>query len=328
MNNPFEDFDANAIVQSFRFSNNSAALKVFLNSVLPYFALLASGFYLSEYSYWYVLALALPTHWFHARMFIIMHDCGHRSFFKSKPLNDWAGHLCAFFYLIPFLMWRELHNKHHTHQGRLKKRGLSLDVWTLTAREYKSASPLKKLVYRLYRNPIILFFIAPVVLFLFIFRVPFEKFSRSAIINIFTLNLIILCLYFLSPSGFLKWAYVGGPSLLLSYFVAAFLFYIQHQYEKTLWVTEEQSDNVWISLQGSSYVEIPPFLAWCYGNINFHNIHHLDVKIPMYNLPQAYSELQKHIRLNSLSLLEALCSYRFKLWNPQSGKMEKFPDYR
>jgi omega-6 fatty acid desaturase (delta-12 desaturase) len=225
-------------------------------------------------------------------------------------------------------MWRELHNKHHTNQGRLKKRGISLDVWTLTVREYKSASKLKKWAYRLYRNPIVLFFVAPVILFIFIFRVPFEKFSLAAVINIIALNLIILCLYFLSPLSFLKWAYVLSPSLLISYFAASFLFYVQHQYEKTLWITEEQSDNVWISLRGSSYIEMSPFLAWCYGNINFHNIHHLDVKIPMYHLPEAFLELQKHIKLNSLSLLEALTSYRFKLWNPQSGKLEKFPDCR
>jgi acyl-lipid omega-6 desaturase (Delta-12 desaturase) len=324
MQNPFEGFEANKIVQEFRFSDNSKALLIFLNSFLPYLALLALAFYLSQFSFWYILFLALPTHFFHARMFIIMHDSGHHSFFKQRWANDIAGHICGFFYLIPFLMWRELHNKHHQHQGHLQKRGLSLDVWTLTVREYRSSSRLKKIAYQLYRNPLILFLVAPVLLFVFIFRVPFEKFSSSAIKNIFILDAALLFLLWKFPWVFLGFVAIAGPSLLLSYFMASFLFYVQHQYEHTLWVTEEQSDKTWISLKGSSYVEMPSFLKWCYGNINFHNIHHLDVKIPMYHLPMAYEHLISVKTLPKVTLAEAIKSYQFKLWNPHSGKLEKF----
>lgn len=324
MQNPFESFDANKIVQEFRFSNNSKALLVFSNSVLPYFSLLGLAYYLSHFSYWYVFLLALPTHFFHARMFIIMHDSGHHSFFKQRWANDLAGHICGFFYLIPFLMWRELHNKHHMYQGRLQKRGLSLDVWTLTVREYRSASRLKKIAYRLYRNPLVLFALAPIVLFVLIFRIPFEKFSAAAVKNIILLDIVLLLLAWKFPWALVYFLLIAAPSLFLSYFMASFLFYIQHQYEKTLWLTEEQSDNTWISLQGSSYVEMPAYLQWCYGNINFHNIHHLDVKIPMYHLSTAQQKLNREGFLPRLTLKEAVKSYQYKLWNPQSGRLEKF----
>jgi acyl-lipid omega-6 desaturase (Delta-12 desaturase) len=322
--NPFENFDAHKVVQEFRFSNNSKAVWVFLNSVVPYLALLVAAYLLSSFSYWYVLALAIPTHFFHARMFIIMHDCGHHSFFKQRWANDWAGHFCGFFYLIPFLMWRELHNKHHLYQGRLQKRGLSLDVWTLTVREYRSASFFKRMAYRLYRNPFILFLMAPVILFVLIFRIPFEKFSASAVKNIFILDIVLLLLFWKFNDLAFKVLSIAAPSLLISYFMASFLFYIQHQYEKTLWLTEEQNDNTWISLQGSSYVEMPRFLQWCYGNINFHNIHHLDVKIPMYHLENAQTRLSHQCFLPKVSLQQALQSYQYKIWNPQSGRLEKF----
>ena len=335
MQNPFENFEANKIVQEFRFADNSKALIVFTNSVLPYLGLLIFAFYLAQFSYWYVLLLAIPTHIFHARMFIIMHDSGHYSFFKQRWANDLAGHICGFFYLIPFLMWRELHNKHHLYQGRLIKRGLSLDVWTLTVREYRSSSTWKKIAYRTYRNPFVLFALAPVILFVFIFRWPFEKFSSGAVKNIFALNLILLFLFWKFPSLLLDFLLVAAPSLLISYFMASFLFFIQHQFENTLWVTEEQSDNKWISLQGSSYVEMPKPLQWCYGNINFHHIHHLDVKIPMYHLPKSHNKLSEMLASRSsvlvqnkhwarLPLLEALKTYQFKLWDPQAGKLVKF----
>lgn len=324
MQNPFEGFEANKIVQEFRFSNTSKALFVFFNSFFPYLGLLALAYYLSQFSYWYVLVLALPTHFFHARLFIIMHDSGHYSFFKQRWANDLAGHICGFFYLIPFLMWRELHNKHHTYQGRLSKRGLSLDVWTLTVREYRAASRLKKIAYRLYRNPFVLFLLAPVFLFVFIFRIPFEKFSVSAVKNIFILDAVLLFLVWKFPWAFIGFFAIAAPSLLLSYFMASFLFYIQHQFEKTLWLSEGQHSNTWISLQGSSYVEMPLFLQWCYGNINFHNVHHLDVKIPMYHLPRAHQLLSAEQNLPSVSLLQAVKSYQYKLWNPQSARLEKF----
>jgi omega-6 fatty acid desaturase (delta-12 desaturase) len=325
MQNPFEGFEANKIVQKFRSSNNSKSIFFFFNSFLPYIILLVFSYYISQFSYWYVLLLALPNYFFQARLFIIMHDSGHHSFFKQRWANDFAGHICGFFYLIPFLMWRELHNKHHTYQGRLSKRDLGLDVWTLTLREYKASSRLKKIAYRLYRNPVVLFLLAPVVLFIFIFRVPFEKFSASAVKNIFILDVGLLFLILKFPWVLIQIFAIAAPSLLLSYFMASFLFYIQHQYENTLWISEEQHSNTWISLQGSSYLEMPLFLQWCYGNINFHNVHHLDVKIPMYHLPKAHELLNSERILPTVTLLQAAKSYQYKLWNPQSGKLEKFP---
>ncbi|MEQ1723744.1 MAG: fatty acid desaturase, partial [Pseudobdellovibrio sp.] len=165
---------------------------VLSTSLLSYLITLFLSYKLSAYSYWWVLLLALPAHFFHARMFIVMHDCGHYSFFKSRKLNNLFGHITGFFYYTPFYMWRELHNKHHTNQGNLDKRGQSLDVWTLTKAEYESAPKTKRLLYNLYRNPMVLLFIAPLFLFFIIFRVPFEKFSAKAVINILILDVLLI----------------------------------------------------------------------------------------------------------------------------------------
>ena len=320
----FTTINANEIVKPFRNSNDLSGLAVTASSLLPYFALIWLSSLVAAHSYWWVLLLAVPTHWLHARIFIIMHDCGHRSLFKTDFLNDFFGHIAGFCFATPFYMWRELHNKHHQNQGRLQKRGLSLDVWTLTKSEWQAANPLKRLAYRLYRNPIVLFVIAPVILFIIIFRLPFEKFSLKAVLNIFILDFIFLSLILIVPRTSISLLTIVAPSLLISFSAASFLFYIQHQYEKTLWVDEEDFDNRLISLVGSSYLQLGRFFEWCYGNINYHHIHHLDTKIPMYRLRNAHQSLNTVQTLPALSPARAVKSVHLKVWNESTNRLESF----
>ena len=303
-------------------SNNYKALSVILTSLAPYIFLLIVSHQLSFISYWWVVALALPTHWLHARMFIVMHDCGHRSFIKNRMLNDIFGHLTSFFYYTPFLMWRELHNKHHAYQGNLDKRGISLDIWTMTLNEYQKAGVTKKFSYRFYRNPVVLLLLSPLILFLGIFRIPFEKFSTQAIANIFLLDLVLLYYIFFHWSTFGLFLKIQIPSLFLSFSMAAFLFYVQHQFKNTMWIKDEKFNNTLIALKGSSYFKLPPFLNWAYGNIGFHNTHHLDVKIPMYYLPRASQQIQAQDM--ELTIRDSIYALNLKLWDESTQKLISF----
>ncbi len=229
--------------------NTSDILRILFTSVLPYIFLLFAAYFLSQYSYYWVLALVIPTHFFHARMFVVMHDCGHHSFSKSRMLNNLVGHVAAFFFWTPFFMWRELHNKHHRFQGNLNKREQSLDVWTMTTEEYKAAAIIKRAAYQIYRHSLFLFSIAPFFLFLIIFRVPFESFSKKAVINIIFLDFVLgICLY-----NFPWFFLVQASSLLLGLAMASFLFYIQHQFEGTLWLRDKDFNFKLIAEHGSSY---------------------------------------------------------------------------
>lgn len=315
---------ASNLVKSFRKSSDSDAAIVFLNSVIPYLTVLLIAGYLSKYSYWWVLLLALPAHWFHARMFIIMHDCGHNSFARQNFFNLLFGHITSFFYFTPFLMWRELHNKHHRNQGNLQRRSNSLDVWTMTTGEYRAAGNFRKLLYRCYRNPLVLMFLAPLVLFFLLFRIPFEKFSRSAKLNIFALNLILLSGAYWFQDFCLAFLVIQLPSLLLSLMMASFLFYVQHQFESTAWTVDGEYTNELISLKGSSYLELPAFFNWTLGNIVYHHVHHLDVKIPMYCLPAAHLALSEMIQPHPLGFKTALSSLNLKLWDENSQKLVPF----
>lgn len=308
--------------KDFHGPKDSEILWVLITSVLAYILLLALSYSLFQRSYFWVLLLAVPTHFFHARMFIVMHDCGHFSFFRSAFMNNLFGHICGFSFYTPFFMWRELHNKHHANQGNLDKRNKSLDVWTLTTEEYARANKSKRLAYRLYRNPLFLFTVAPLFFFLLIFRIPFEKFSIKAVINIFILDAFLVFFAVTQPEISLRFFFIQAPSLMIGFMMASYLFYIQHQFENTLWLRTADFSNREIALHGSSYYKLPPLLNWVYGNIGYHHLHHLDVRIPMYNLPDA----QKKLRFEESRLLlsDSIKCLKMRLWNEKTRKMQGF----
>ena len=110
-------------------------------------------------SYWLTLALALVTAFFKVRTFIISHDCGHGSFFKSKKWNKVVGRITGLLTLTPFYFWSFKHSTHHRVSGNLDHRNTGGDIWMMTAEEYANASMGKQFLYKLYRNPIIMFFV-------------------------------------------------------------------------------------------------------------------------------------------------------------------------
>ena len=136
-----------------------------VNTLGPYVILYYLMYLSLSVSYWLTLPLAILAGGFQVRTFIIFHDCGHGSFFKSRAANDFLGYVTGVFTFTPYYHWRWEHAIHHASSGHLDKRGTG-DVWTMTVQEYLEASRWKKFAYRLARNPLILFGIAPVTLFL------------------------------------------------------------------------------------------------------------------------------------------------------------------
>lgn len=310
----------------FRSRSTGRALMIFLGTFVPFIVLWALSFHLAPLSILYVIALATPLHVLHARLFVIMHDCGHHAFSDNRQMNDLIGHAIGLFFTLPFFAWRELHNRHHQYQGNLDMRGKSLDVWTLTKREYEMASPLTRLAYRLYRSPFVLIGIAPFVFFLFVFRVPFERFARKTHMNIHILNLALLAIgaAFWKSGALEKFLLVQFSYMSLSFFLASWLFYVQHQLEETIWFKADAFDQIQVSLQGSSYYLLPGFLRWMTGDIAYHHIHHLDPLIPMYNLARAHEKLSETTWVKPIGLKESVGSFKFKLWDEERNRMVPF----
>src|SRR5437867_3186629 len=145
-----------------------------LNSLVPYAALWFLMYLSLSVSVWLTLPLAVLAGAFLVRVFIISHDCGHGSFFKSRVANDVVGSITGLLCMTAYYHWRWEHAIHHSTAGDLDRRGTG-DVWTMTVHEYLESSRWKKFSYRLSRNPVVLFVIAPMFLFVILQRFPSLK---------------------------------------------------------------------------------------------------------------------------------------------------------
>jgi len=268
---------------------------------------------------------------FQARLFVLMHDCGHNRLTASHRLNAWLGHLSAFTYAVPFFYWRDLHNQHHKYQGNLEQRDPSFDLWTLTVAEYAASSKPRKLFYRFYRTPFSLFLIGPSLFFIFFLRWPPKRKSPASIKNILILNFIFLTLGILAIySHELRLrAFVILSIAAFNFSLAVWLFYQQHVFTETYWAPELNFNNQQVSFQGSSFIQFPKWVNWFSASIGYHHIHHFNTKIPYYHLKAARQHLidQKVLTTEKkLDLIEMLRNTQLKLWCEKDKKLIRFPN--
>jgi len=292
------------------------------NSLVPYAALWFLMYRSLAVSYWITLALAILAAGFLVRVFIIHHDCGHGSFFKSQKANDVWGFITGVLTATPYHFWRWEHAVHHAGSGDLDRRGLGA-VWTLTVQEYLEASRWKRFAYRIERNPFVLFVLAPPILFLALHRFCAAKASKRDRRSVYWTNLALLAL-----AAALSWilglkAYVliQLPVMMVASSVGVWLFYVQHQFEGVYWQRHGQWDYTAAALEGSSFYKLPKVLQWFSGNIGFHHIHHLSPRIPNYYLERCYKANPVFQRVTALTLLSSWRSLTFRLWDEPHSRL-------
>ena len=292
-----------------------------INTLVPYLVLWVLMIYSLNYSYWITLGLSVLSAGFLVRIFIIFHDCGHKSFFKSDKLNKIVGIITGAMVFTPYHRWHYTHKVHHSTVGNLDKRGMG-DVMTWTVKEYNESSKKKKLFYRIYRNPIIMLIIAPFFLFAVSYRLPNKNLPKP--INRYTqLTNLGLALAITAISlliGFKSFILIQIPVLFFASTAGVWLFYIQHQFEDVLWQRDKIRDYRAIAMKGSSYVKFPKILQWFSGNIGFHHIHHLSLKIPNYNLEKCMRE-NAIFQKDHLTFASSLQCIRYKLWDEEQNKI-------
>lgn len=277
-------------------------------------------------SYWLTLLLAPIAGGMLVRIFIILHDCGHGSFFKSQKWNDLVGTISGIFVLTPYLQWRHDHALHHAASGDLDRRWNVGDVYTMTVEEYVKASPWEKIKYRIYRNPIALFVIDPLLLFVFGYRFRSTKAGPREIRHLYLTNLIILAVFLTLGYllGFKEFILVQLPITWIASTVGVWLFYVQHQFEDTYWENHEDWRYLPAALQGSSYFHMPKVLQWFSGNIGFHHIHHLSPRIPNYNLEKAFKENPIFQQVTVITMVESIKTIQLRLWDESQRKLVGF----
>ncbi|MCW1925830.1 fatty acid desaturase [Luteolibacter arcticus] len=292
------------------------------NTLIPYAALWVLMYFSLAISYWLVVPLAILAGAFLIRTFVIFHDCTHGSFFKSKRANEVVGIITGLLVFTPFHQWRFEHTIHHSSAGDLDRRGIG-DVWTLTVQEYLESSRWRRFTYRLSRNPIILFGIAPLLLFLLLHRVPVKKADRQVRLGVHLTNLTLLLMAVAGSwaFGILPYLVIQFTAILVASVAGVWLFYVQHQFEDVYWERRPDWDFAKAALEGSSFYKLPKILQWFSGNIGFHHIHHLSPRIPNYELERAHNAEPMFQNVKPLTIRSSLKSLKFRLWDESAGKL-------
>ncbi|WP_407655208.1 fatty acid desaturase [Alicyclobacillus dauci] len=311
----------------FQKSDTRKSLWQLTNTVVPFLGLWCLAYLSLSVSIWITMVLAILSSGFFMRIFIIFHDCCHHSFFKSRKANETVGIITGILTFFPYYQWKYEHSVHHATSGNLTRRGTG-DMWTLTVNEYTESSPLRRIVYRLYRNPFVMFGLGPIHLFLNQYRFNRKGAGRKERINTHVTNfalagiLGLLC-FILGWKGVLL---VEGPILYLSGMVGIWLFYVQHQFEHTYFEKADKWNYVSAALQGSSFYKLPKVLQWITGNIGFHHVHHLGPRVPNYSLQRAHESVRFLQNVPEISLLSSLRSLRYRLWDENNNRFVGFKE--
>jgi omega-6 fatty acid desaturase (delta-12 desaturase) len=300
-----------------------------MTSVVPYVALSVLMYLLVDRSYPLTLLLAIPAAGFLVRTYIVFHDCTHGSFLPSKRANFWVGSAAGLLVFQTFPAWRHAHAVHHATAGDLDRRGVG-DLPTITVAEYNSRSRKQQLAYKLFRYPLVMFGIGPIVALVIqpriVPRTARPRIKRGVHATNATLVALVggLCLL-VGPWHYLL---VQGPISMLAGAAGIWLFYVQHQFEDVYWSSGEQWSYVDTALRGSSYLKLPKVLQFFSGNIGLHHVHHLYARVPNYNLQRAHEENPIFHDVPVLSLWDGLRAVRLKLYDEERGRMVTFAQAR
>jgi acyl-lipid omega-6 desaturase (Delta-12 desaturase) len=316
-----------------RYKQPSTARSVwqFATSFVPFLLVWAAMLKSLEYSYWITLSLALLASGFLLRLFMIQHDCGHGSFFKSQKLNNAVGAVIGVMTLVPYDYWRKTHAIHHKTSGDLDHRTFG-DIVTLTVKEYEALSPWGRIRYRIYRNPLVMLGLGPAYQFILKHRFPADiprTWKREwASVHKTNVALALILVVAWQTIGLDRFLLVQVPITLFSGAIGVFLFYVQHQFEDTYWQHHEAWDFFDAGIQGSSHYALPKVLQWFTANIGLHHIHHVSSKIPNYRLQQCFDENPEFRRVTTLTLGESLKCLFLSLWDEDQSRLVSFRHLR
>ena len=321
-----------AALQPFRGARTRSAMAELALTVLPFIALEVALYLALEISYWLVLALAVPTAGFVVRLFIIQHDCGHGSFLPSRRANDVVGRLCSLATLTPYAHWRRQHANHHAVWNNLDRRESGLDFYSscLTLAEYTALTKAQRRRYRAIRHPVPSLLLLPPLIFLALYRLPFDTpaaWTRERH-SVHLTNLALLGVYGALglALGFGAMASVQIPVIAIAAIIGVWLFSLQHRFASVRWLRAARWTRLRAALEGSSHLALPGPLDWITGHIGFHHVHHLDTRIPSYALRAAHRSLARCAKMPApLTLLPALGASRYALWDEAQDRMVRFP---
>jgi omega-6 fatty acid desaturase (delta-12 desaturase) len=320
--------DWHPALAAFRRSDRRKASWQLINTLTPYaclWFLMVRSIQL-DYPYALTLILTLPAAAFLVRLFILFHDCVHGSFFMSSRANTFFGYLLGVLVFTSFEDWRFAHLRHHVTYANLDARGFG-DIWTMTLTEYRDSPQMKRLQYRLYRNPAVLIGLGVLFTFLLSNRLPTGKVKRKERMSVIFTNLLLIAVILIADRfiGWRTYFMIQLPVLFFAGGAGIWLFYVQHQFPGGYWARKSSWEPLRAAMEGSSFYKLPTLLRWFSGNIGFHHVHHLSPRIPNYYLKQCYDAVPALQAKAPLTILRSLAGIHHKVWDEKGQKMTGFP---
>jgi acyl-lipid omega-6 desaturase (Delta-12 desaturase) len=301
-------------------------------TALAYAATIAGMYAALQFSIWLTLAISIVAAGLVIRLFIIQHDCGHGSYFRSSHANEIVGLFCSVVTFTPYANWRRQHAGHHAVWNNLDERHGGADIYStcLTLEEYLGLSAWRRWSYRVTRHPLVAQLILPPLVFLLLFRLPIDAprswrkerrgvhLTNLALATVFSLLIVFL--------GWKQVLLVQLPITLFASITGVWLFSVQHRFEDSEWLRQAEWTPPRAALNGSSYLKLPAVLQWFTGNVGFHHVHHLLPRVPNYRLEACHEALlARGGAVRMLTLVEAIRAPSFALWDETRGRMIPFP---
>lgn len=299
-----------------------------LNSLLPYIFMWFIMYKSLSYPFWVTLLLAILATGFLIRLFIIFHDCGHGSFFKSRKASTIIGIFTGILAFTPYRIWHNQHAVHHATSGNLDKRGVG-DILTYTVDEYLNLSGWNRFTYRAFRNPFLLFTIGPVIMVISS-RFTKKGMKKEEKSNVYLTNaaIVLVAAGISLIIGLKAYLLIQIPIIYFSHLFGLWLFYIQHQFDDVSWERGEVWDYKTAALAGCSFLKLPRILQWFTGNIGYHHVHHLSSRIPNYNLEACHNENDMFRNIKPIRLSSTFRALWLSLWDEKQEKLISFRELK
>lgn len=307
--------------------DTARSIRQLTGTALAFVGFWGAAYLALEVSWLLTLALAIPAAAFLVRLFMVQHDCGHGSYFRSRRARDVVGFIIGVLTLTPYHYWRRTHAHHHAHSGDLDLRGFG-DVETMTVKEYLASTPRQRLSYRLYRNPFIMLGVGPLFHFVLKHRYPWEvpRGWKQSWASIWWTNACIAGVLLVASVtiGIVPFLLVQGPITLLAGSAGILLFYVQHQFEETYWDRDPNWDYFEAAVYGSSHLVLPRPLQWLTASIGIHHVHHLSSRIPNYRLQECLDANPDLQQATQVTMRDVGRLFRLTLWDEEVGRMVGF----
>ncbi len=293
------------------------------------FAVLGGAFAIAAFAPWWpvrilgAVLMALTM----TRAFIILHDVHHGALFKDSKVANAIMNAYGLVLMTPRRVWRHTHNYHHAHTAKTTGAQLGSPLLWTTA-QWDEASRMERFVYRLERHPLTIAFGYITVFMLNFALIPFLRSPRRFWDSGLSFLVHVAC-------GVLVYALGGWDMLLFAYLLpfllagafGSYLFYVQHNFDGMQVPDQAEWNHTDASLEASSYLKCGPIMRWFTGNIGYHHVHHLNLRIPFYRLPEAMDGIPElgeppTVTLNPRTVVD---SFRLKIWDPEQQQMVGYP---